>query len=62
MSFTTLSVIAIGIWLPFSPFARLLQLTPLPGIFFAWLALFAFLYCALTHVVKTWFYKRFGTD
>ena len=26
------------------------------------LALFAFLYCTLTHIVKTWFYRRFGTD
>jgi len=31
-------------------------------VFFAWLALFAFLYCTLTHIVKTWFYRRFGTD
>lgn len=62
MSLTTMSIIAVGIWLPFSPFAKYIHLIPLPGVFFLWLALFAFLYCTLTHVAKTWFYKRFGTD
>ena len=62
MSFTTLTIIAAGIWLPYSPFAGFLGLTALPGTFFLWLALFAVLYCVLTHLTKTWFYKRFGTD
>jgi Mg2+-importing ATPase len=62
MSLTTFGVIAIGVWLPFSPFAKYIHLIPLPPVFFAWLALFAFLYCTLTHIVKTWFYRRFGTD
>jgi Mg2+-importing ATPase len=62
MSMTTLSIIGVAIWLPYSPFAAALKLVPLPGIFFAWLALFAFLYCVLTHVTKSWFYRRFGTD
>jgi len=62
MTFTTAIIIAIGIWLPFSPFAKFIHLIPLPGVFFLWLALFAFLYCTLTHIVKSWFYRRFGTD
>jgi Mg2+-importing ATPase len=62
MSMTTMTIIAVAIWLPYSPFASTFKLVPLPGTFFLWLALFAFLYCTLTHVVKTWFYKRFGTD
>ena len=62
MSLTTFGVIAIGVWLPFSPFAKYIHLITLPPVFFAWLALFAFLYCTLTHIVKTWFYRRFGTD
>ncbi len=62
MLFTTIAIIAIGIWLPFSPFAHRIGLTPLPGTFFLWLALFALTYCVLTHLVKTWFYRRFGMD
>jgi Mg2+-importing ATPase len=62
MSATTSVIIAVGIWLPYSPFASVLGLVPLPGVFFLWLALFAFLYCVLTHLMKTWFYRRFGTD
>ncbi len=62
MIFTTVTVMAIGAWLPFSPLARYIGLVPLPGVFFLWLALFAVLYCALTHLVKMWFYRRFGTD
>jgi Mg2+-importing ATPase len=64
MLLTTLSVIAVGIWLPFSPapIAHYLGLVPLPWVFFLWLLLFALTYCVLTHTVKTWFYKRFGVD
>jgi len=62
MLLTTTVIIAIGIWLPFSPFAHRLGLAPLPGAFFLWLLLFALIYCVLTHVVKTWFYRRFGMD
>jgi len=53
---------AVGCWLPFSPFAALLGLVPLPGVFFLWLALFLVSYSVLTHGVKTWFTRRFGTD
>ena len=59
---TTIAIMAIGTWLPFSPFAHRIGLTPLPAAFFLWLALFAVTYCVLTHIVKTWFYNRFGMD
>jgi len=62
MTLTTMIIIAAGIWLPYSPLARFLGLIPMPPVFFLWLFLFAFLYCTLTHIVKTWFYRRFGTD
>lgn len=55
-------IIAAGIWLPYSPFSRFLELTPLPAVFFAWLTLFALCYCTLAHLVKTWFFRRFGMD
>jgi Mg2+-importing ATPase len=62
MLFTTLVVMAIGAWLPFSPLAHLVGLTPLPGIYFAWIAAFLVAYSILTHLVKTWFTRRFGAD
>ena len=37
-------------------------ITFLAAVFFLWLALFAVAYSTLTHVVKTWFYRRFGMD
>jgi Mg2+-importing ATPase len=62
MMLTTMSIMAIGIWLPYSALGHYIGLYPLPGTFFLWLALFTLTYCVLTHLVKTWFYKRFGTD
>jgi Mg2+-importing ATPase len=62
MSLTTLTIIGVGIWLPFSSIGRYIGLVPLPAAFFLWLALFALIYCVLTHLVKTWFYRRFGMD
>jgi Mg2+-importing ATPase len=62
MTFTTLLVIAVGIWLPFSPLARVLGLVPLPPIFFAWMVVFLIAYSVLTHSVKMWFVRRFGLD
>ncbi len=62
MMLTTLVVMAIGCWMPYSPFARLVGLVPLPAVFFLWLALFLVSYSVLTHLVKSWFIRRFGTD
>ena len=62
MLFGTLLVMAIGVWLPYSPLARFLGLTPLPGMFFVWLAGFLVAYCVITHNVKVWFTRRFGLD
>ena len=62
MSFATVLIMAAGIWLPFSPLAAYLGFTPLPGIYFVWLAVFLVTYGVLTHLVKTWFARRFGTD
>ncbi len=59
---TTLVVMAIGAWLPYSPFAHFLGLEPLPAIYWAWIAGFVCLYAVLTHFVKVWFYNRYGID
>jgi P-type Mg2+ transporter len=62
MLFTTLAIMVVGAWLPFSPLAKFLGFARLPAIYFAWLAGFLLAYSVLTHVVKTWFSRRFGTD
>jgi P-type Mg2+ transporter len=59
---TTALVMAIGVWLPFSPFAEYFGFVPLPPIYWAWLAGFLLTYCVLTHKVKTWFHNRYGVD
>jgi P-type Mg2+ transporter len=62
MMLTTLSIMALGAWLPFSPVSRYLGFAPLPGVFFFWMAGFLLAYSVLTHNVKMWFARRFGAD
>jgi Mg2+-importing ATPase len=52
--FTTLSIMAFGAWLPYSPLAPSLGLTHLPGLY--WLILMATIlaYAGLTQGVKVW--------
>ncbi len=59
MLFTTLLVMAIGAWLPYSPLAPLLGFVPLPPVYFVWIGLFLVSYSILTHKVKSWFIRRF---
>jgi Mg2+-importing ATPase len=42
--------------------AGMLGFVALPGIYWLWIAGFLVLYCVLTHLVKAWFFKRFGVD
>jgi len=64
----TLLVMAIGVWIPFSPLAASLEMRPtaeglqslqLPTSYFLWLAGTLFSYCVLTQFVKMWYIKRF---
>lgn len=59
---TTVAVCAIAMWLPYSGFAHLLGLAPLPLTY--WLALAAILVCylLLTQSVKAALVRRFGLD
>jgi Mg2+-importing ATPase len=59
MIFTTLLVMAIGVWLPYSPLAPLLGFVPLPATYFIWIAGYLVTYSVITHKVKTWFIRRF---
>jgi Mg2+-importing ATPase len=60
--FTTVVIMAIGGYLPYSPWAHLLGLVPLPGNFWAFMLLFILLYSGLTHFVKVWYFNKFGID
>ena len=62
MTMTTLIIMAVGAWLPYSPFAADLGMVRLPAVYWAWIAAFLATYAALTHGVKTWFFERFGGD
>jgi Mg2+-importing ATPase len=55
----TTSIMAIGIYLPFSPLASAFKLQPMPFIFFPWLIGILLGYCMLTQLVKGWFIRKF---
>ena len=62
MTLTTLAIMAVGVWLPYSPFAAHLGFVRLPGVYWFWIAGFLLAYSVLTHTVKVWFHKRYGDD
>lgn len=62
LAMTTLAIMAIGAWLPYSPFALYLGMVPLPPSYWLWIGLFLTLYSVLTHKVKRWFFNRYGGD
>lgn len=57
---TSLAACCIGIWLPYSSFARALGFVSLPGLYWPLLALMVMAYLVLTHLMKIWFHRRFG--
>jgi Mg2+-importing ATPase len=62
MTLTTLAVMAIAAWLPYSPLAGTLGMVPLPASYWLWIAGFLVSYAVMTHVVKTWFFARYGGE
>jgi Mg2+-importing ATPase len=62
MLITTLVIMAIGIYLPYSPLAPSLGFVSLPRSFWAWIALFLAMYAFLTHQIKLWFFNRYGGE
>ena len=56
----TASIMAFGIYLPFSPVGEHLGMVPLPPAYFIWLAGILSSYCLLTQIVKTIYIRRFG--
>jgi len=59
---TTLLIMGIGSYLPYSPVANFLGFVPLPAIFWLWIAGFLLCYSTITHFVKAWFFNRYGID
>ncbi len=62
MVLTTLVVMAVGAWLPYSPVAHFLGFVPLPAVYWLWIAAFLASYAVLTHAVKVWFHNRYGVN
>ncbi|MDR3678430.1 MAG: magnesium-translocating P-type ATPase [Flavipsychrobacter sp.] len=53
-------IMALGIFIPFSPLASALKMQALPLSYFPWLIGILLSYCFLTQFVKTWFIKKFN--
>jgi Mg2+-importing ATPase len=56
---STILVIAVGIYLPFSPFAGAFQFSPLPILYFILLFVGLILYFIITQLLKMWFIKKY---
>jgi len=55
---TTLSIMAFGMWLPYSPLAASLSLTRLPGLYWPILMLTLLGYVGLTQAIKVWLLRK----
>ncbi len=60
--FTTLLVMSMGAFLPYSPLAGTFGFVPLPAVYWVWIFAFLLSYALLTHYVKVWFFNKFGVD
>ncbi|GKX63841.1 magnesium-translocating P-type ATPase [Pragia fontium] len=53
-------VMAIGIYIPFSPLGHVVGLQPLPWSYFPWLVGTLFSYCVVAQMMKRFYIRRFG--
>jgi Mg2+-importing ATPase len=58
MMLTTVLIMLVGIWLPFSPLAPALDFTPLPWLYWPLLLLTLVCYVLLTQGVKSWLLRK----
>ncbi|OCG21886.1 magnesium-translocating P-type ATPase [Gilliamella sp. wkB108] len=56
----TMLIMAIGIYIPFSPLGSLIGLEALPWTYFPWLVGTLFCYCCVAQLMKRIYIKRFG--
>jgi Mg2+-importing ATPase len=54
------AIMVLGMLIPYSGLGARIGMQPLPGIYFAWLALTLASYCVLTQVMKTIYIRRYG--
>jgi len=57
---TSLAICAVGVWLPYSPFASALGLVALPVLYWPILAAMLLSYLSLTYVITHWLRQRFA--
>ena len=57
---TSVLIVAIGAYLPYSPLASTLGFVPLPPLYWLFLLGMLVAYVILTQLIKTWFYRKFG--
>jgi Mg2+-importing ATPase len=58
LTLTTLAIMALGVWLPYSPFASPLGFTGLPPLYWPLLLTTLLLYVLLTQAVKMWLLRK----
>ncbi|HTS18943.1 MAG TPA: magnesium-translocating P-type ATPase [Verrucomicrobiae bacterium] len=58
LTMTSLLIMAIGAWLPFSPLAASLGFVPLPSLFWPLLLATLLCYVGLTQVIKMWLVRK----
>jgi Mg2+-importing ATPase len=59
LTISTLAVIAVGIYLPFSSFAGAFQLLPLPPLYFVLLFIGLIMYFLITQFLKVYFIRKY---
>jgi P-type Mg2+ transporter len=57
---TSLIIVFVGAWLPYSALAKPLGFVPLPALYWLFLVVILLSYIALTQVIKHWFIRKFG--
>jgi len=60
LTWLSLSVVLLAMWLPFSPVANELGFAPLPLEFFGLLAAMTTVYLLLVELAKRWFYRHYA--
>jgi Mg2+-importing ATPase len=55
---TSAIIMAIGVWLPFSPISDSLNFVPVPGLYWPIVIAILFAYIVLTQFVKTWLIRK----
>jgi Mg2+-importing ATPase len=58
LTITSLIIMGVGVWLPYSPFAKALGFVELPMLYWPLILATLFCYVLLTQIVKMWLLKR----